>query len=254
MPYPTLAYEATKVAAHAVDRHTATLPRARHLHLRPRAWSGRDPGGSDYTEWWFIPARLRAGYQHGRLFLDRVWGPPGRRLPGLLRAGLTVSRGFGRQVAEMVPPSLALTSGWFWYRFLSDSMAGAFDAPARAVIAQTGQPLTLDLALYYFDRYPDPGSDLGLHTPDDRITFEIADDNLALETVREGGEILTPLSTATSLRDLVLRIEGVPDLTWYWIDIHLCAKAWFGDETTADAWDAAALWRNALAPWLPWVH
>lgn len=254
MAYPTVAYETNKAAAQAVHRHISTLPQARHLYLMPHEWSGHDRLGSDYTEWWLIPVRDRSGYQHGRLFLDRVWGPPGKRLPGLLRAGFTVARGFGRQVAEMVPPNLALNAGWFWYRFLSDSMAGVFDGPLRTVIARANQPATIDLALYYFDRYPDPGSDLGLQTPDDRMTFEVDEASLRLQVVREGGEILAPVVSATTLRDLVLRIEGVPDLTWYWIDVHLCVKAWFGGDDIPGAWDAAELWNCALQPWLPWVH
>lgn len=254
MSYPTIAYQTNKAAAHAIDRRISALPHARHLHLMPREWSGRDHSGSEYAEWWFIPVRDRSGYRHGRLFLDRVWGPPGRRLPGLLRAGFTVSRGFGRQVADMVHPALALHSGWFWYRFLSDSMAGAFDAPMRAIMARTDQAVTVDLVLYYFDRYPDPGSHLGLQTPDDHMTFEVGAASLKLQVVREGGEILEPLVSATSVRDLVLHIEGVPDLTWYWIDVHLCIKAWFGDETSPGTWDAEDLWDKALVPWLPWVH
>lgn len=254
MPIPTVAYNTNRAAAHAVHRHISRLPNARHLHLQPREWDGRDRREGDYTEWWFIPVRDRSGFQHGRLFVDRVWGPPGKRLPGLLRAGFTVARGFGRQVADMVPPSLALTSGWFWYRFLSDSMAGVFDTPLRAVMANTGQPVTVDLTLYYFDRYPDPGSQMGLQTPNDRMTFEVSDADLTLQVVREGGTILHPLLTATSLRDLILHIEGVPDLTWYWIDVHICAQTWYGDTETPNVWDAAALWEAALAPWLPWVH
>ena len=198
--------------------------------------------------------RDRYGTQYGRLFIDRIWGPPGRRLPGLLRAGFTVSRGFGRQVAEMVPPSLAMTPNWFWTRFLSDSMAGVFDAPLRAVMERVDQPVTVDVALTYFDRYPAPTSSAEPPTPDDRLVFEVDPGPLTLKTLRKGGQHLAPLVSAQTLRDLVLRIEGVPDLTWYWIDVHLCIKAWFEDADAQSGWDAADLWAKALAPWLPWVH
>jgi hypothetical protein len=133
-------------------------------------------------------------------------------------------------------------------------MAGVFDAPMRTVMERTGQPVIVDLTLYYFDRYPDPGSELGLQTPDDRMTFEVDETTLGLSTVYEGSEILSPLLSATSIRDLIIRIEGVQDLTWYWIDIHLCTAAWFGEETAPGVLRAPRLWESALAPWLPWVH
>jgi len=256
MPIPYITYASNKEAAQAVYRHITTLPQARHLRLLPRGRARRDWSSADFAEWWFTHSLDWPGYRYGRLFLDRVWGPPQRRLPGLLRAGFTLARGFGRQAADLVPPDLVIDSNWFWYRFLSDSMAGVFDVPLRALLASCRQPVIVDLALTYFDRDPDPGNEIGVRTPNDQLTFAIRDESLTFDVVREGGDILAPLVSATSLRDLVFRLEGVQDLTWYWIDVHICVQAWYQGEHTDDgeAWDATTLWEYALAPWLPWVH
>lgn len=260
MTYPSITYANNKEAAHAVHRHITTLPQARHLRLLPRERARRDRSTADFAEWWFTPNLDWPGYRYGKLFVDRVWGPPGKRLPGLLRAGFTLARGFGRQAAELVPSDLVISPNWFWYRFLSDSMAGVFDAPLRSLLTNCGQPVSVDLTLYYFDRYPDPGNEIGVRTPDDRLTFTIRDRSLTFEVVREGSSILAPLATATSLQDLVLRTEGVQDLTWYWIDVHICVQAWYQeaqtqpDAGTSETWNGTELWNRALAPWLPWVH
>jgi len=256
MPIPTIVYDNNKETAQAVYRHITTLPQARHLRLLPRDRIRRDWSSADFAEWWFTHNLDWRGYRYGRLFLDRVWGPPQRRLPGLLRAGFTLARGFGRQAAGLVPPDQVIDSNWFWYRFLSDSMAGVLDTPLRSLLARCHQPVIVDLALTYLDRRPDPGHEIAVRTPNDQLTFAIRDESLTFDVVREGGDILAPLVPATSLRDLVFRVEGVQDLTWSWIDVHICVQAWYQGEDTGDgeAWDATTLWDNALAPWLSWVH
>jgi len=256
MPIPSITCANSKEAAQAVYRHISTLPQARHLRLLPRGRIRRDWSSADFAEWWFTHSLDWPGYRYGRLFLDRVWGPPQRRLPGLLRAGFTLARGFGRQAAGLVPPDLVINSGWFWYRFLSDSMAGVFDTPLRSLLIRCRQPVIVDLALTYFDRHVGRGNETGVPTPNEKLTFTIRDTSLTFDVVREGGDILAPLVSATSLRDLVFRIEGVQDLTWYWIDMHICVQAWYQGEDTIDGevWEATVLWDNALAPWLPWVH
>jgi len=229
---------------------------ARHLRLMPRERGARSARIADYSEWWLSPNPRWPSYRHSKLFLDRIWGPPGQRLPGLLRAGFTVARGFGRQAADLVPPALVIDAGWGWYRFLSDSMAGAFDAPIRSMLTIGSQPVIIDLRLYYFDRLPNAGGEVGARTPQDQVSYTISDESLAMETATLGGQVLAPLASVTSLRELALRIEGVQDLTWYWIDIRICLKAWYKGviEEPSDAWDASTLWDSALWPWLPWVH
>jgi len=254
--YPTLSAVGNREIARAVYGHARLLPEARHLRLMPRERGARSTRQADFSEWWLSPDPRWPGYRHSKLFMDRVWGPPGRRLPGLLRAGFTVARGFGRQAEALVPPALVIDSGWCWYRFLSDSLAGAFDAPVRAVLAAAGQPVLVDLSLYYFDRLPTEATEAARPVPDDRVSFAIHDDSLAFVCTNPGGDSLAPLASVGSLRELAIRVEGTPDLTWYWIDVRICVKAWYiGPESGGNTlWRPPDLWQRALAPWLRWVH
>jgi hypothetical protein len=63
---------------------------------------------------------------------------------------------------------------------------------------------------------------------------------------------------ARRMQDLVMAIEGIEHVWWYWIDLRIGLRVPYGDGSKPDAaagiWSAADLWHNALAPWLPWIH
>lgn len=241
MPVASVAYRDHEATARAVDRHIRELrPPVRHLALRPH-----DYRASSFPEWWLVPGTDRTPWRHGRLCFRRL-----SATPRTMVAGFYLERGYGRQLAEMLAPEALLDSGWFWYRFLNDALGGAFDAPLRTSLERTGGPLLVHLDLYHFnDR-----SVAGQVQPDDRLTFALRDAELVLHPVEPPDDELTFLNYPMQLKDLALQIESLEGVSWYWIDLLIGVHLRYDTPEAPEVWDAAALWHNALAPWLPWAH
>ncbi len=213
--------------------------------------------------WWFIPGTGWPPYAHAKLFLRRVPGTETRSDPGLFCLGLRLERGLGRQLAgrqwpgdpealDLVDPLLTMQPSWFWHRFLNDTLGGLINTPLRALLERSEQPLTIELDLYRADSVPAP--DRGDVWPDDHMAFAILDEGLLLHPIELARAELKPLSEAATLRELVLQIEGVPKLTWYWINVRIGVQVSYGAPDAKDAWDAPELWHRAMEPWLPWLH
>lgn len=253
MTAPTLQYPNNETAARALRRTLNTLtPPVRHLTLyatRTPWAAGRESAA--FSEWRLVPANTPGVHRHGRLVLRRLAEDPNQ-----LSAGFGVTRGMGRQLADLADPDVMMDGTWFWRnRLVGDVLAGALDAPIRTVMAETEQSVYLALSLIRFDTMPDLANALYAPSlPADRLVFRIRDDARSLSPAVLPEHELSPLASSPTLRDLLLHIEAHPDLAWAWIDLHLGAHFAYGNAETVGAWDAAALWRRTLAPWLPWVH
>jgi hypothetical protein len=94
--------------------------------------------------------------------------------------------------------------------------------------------------------------------PDDRAVFAVRDDSLALDPVVRPEDDLFMVEYAHRMQDLVMAIEGIEHVWWYWIDLRIGIRVAYGSGEKSDAaagiWGAGDLWQHALAPWLPWVH
>jgi hypothetical protein len=179
-----------------------------------------------------------------------------------MSAGFYVERGFGRQVSDLVPEHLVMQPSWFWTRFRNEVFGGLADTTLRSLLDRTQQSVTLTLDLYRFDRapvagdYPGLGADensLSAAEPDDHLAYTVRDQSLMLSLAEGAENELVPLSQAGYLRDLVVQIEGMPDLPWFWIDVRIGVRLAYGQDG-ADNWDAAQVWDRTLSPWLHWVH
>lgn len=256
MSIPTIRYNNTERATQAVIRHiTALMPPVRHLKPRPSDSSARA-----FADWWLLPNTGRPVPGHGKLFLRQEPDTRTASTPGLMALGFCVERGLGRQLGgaqlgetyrmDLVDPRLIIQPSWLWYRFLNDALGGLFDTPLRTILARSGQPVSIDLELSRADTALAAWTRRGL--PDDRLSFAVLDDTLLLHPTRVAAAELSVLDDAATLRELVLRMEGVRDLSWYWITVSIGIQVAYGDEQSD--WDAAALWHNVLEPWLAWMH
>ena len=256
MSVPTLQYANNEVAAQAVYRYIRMLvPPLRHLRLRPS-----DSSALATTTWWLITGAGAPIHARGKLYLRREPGMLSAHDPGLLSAGFCVERGLGRQLAglemggeaapDLVDPDLMLQPSWFWYRFLNDALGGLFGAPMLDVLERSGQPISINVDLHRFDGVAPQGP--GTADAYDHVAFTILDDTLVLHPTRTTLGELAVLNDAIDLRDLVLRVESIRDLTWYWVTFWIGIQARYGDDQ--GNWSARELWLNALEPWLPWVH
>ena len=256
MPIPTIRYANNERAAQAVIRHIgALMPPVRYLRSRPSNTSARA-----FADWWLLPGIGRPEPGHGRLYLHRLPDTKTATAPGLMSAGFCVERGLGRQLGSsllgepeqlnLVDPRLVMQPAWLWYRFLNDALGGLFDSPMRTVLSRSGQPITVSLDLFRADSLPANLACQGLQ--DDHLSFAVLDDTLLLHPTQVATAELAVLDDAATLRELVIRMEGVQDLSWYWILVSLGIEVAYGHEESD--WDAGELWHNALEPWLPWVH
>ncbi|MGC9520851.1 MAG: hypothetical protein ACP5HG_03085 [Anaerolineae bacterium] len=252
MGIPTMAYVDNEAAARGVYEHIRDLtPPIRHLRLRPYDYRNRP-----FTDWWLVPSPDWPVYRYGKYYFRRVPSSQSYDDPGIMSTGFYLERGFGRQVADMVDPELITQPNWFWYRFLNDSLGGVLDAPMREVLQRVGQPLVISLDLYTFDhtRAPAPDGDWSHLYPDDRLTYVLKDESLMLSLAEGAENELARLNQAGHLRELVLQIEAMQDLKWYWIDVYLGVRLRYATEPSEGQWSAAKLWHSALEPWLRWVH
>jgi hypothetical protein len=151
---------------------------------------------------------------------------------------------------------------WFWTRFRNEVFGGLADATLRELLDRTQQSVTLSLDLYRFDRVPAastcPGLDfddlpLSASEPDDHLAYTVRDRSLMLSLAEGAENELASLNQAGYLRDLIMQIEGMPDLPWFWIDVRIGVRMAYGQDGT-DNWDAAGIWDRVLSPWLHWVH
>ncbi len=256
MPSPTMRYANNERAAQAIVRAMdALVPPVRDLKPRPLDSSARA-----FAEWWFLPGTGRPLPGHGKLFLRRQSNSGTATMPGLMAIGFQLERGLGRQLAgtpvgeayqpDLVERRFVMQPSWLWYRFLNDAMGGLFDPPLRSMLERSGEPVAVELDLFRVDTLPAAWAGRGC--PDDRLTFAVLDESLLLHPTSTATGELAVLDDAATLRELVLRMEGVQDLTWFWIAVSIGIEVAYGyDEGD---WDAATLWTNALEPWLPWVH
>ncbi|MGC9467730.1 MAG: hypothetical protein ACP5HS_04005 [Anaerolineae bacterium] len=240
MTIPTVQYPDNEEAAHAVYQHVQARPTTRHLRLQPAS-----RGGGAYGEWWLIPGPERPPYRYGKLYIRRV-----ALGPRMMSVGFCFHRGVGRHLDALVDPEVTMGPSWFWSRFLNDALAGAFETPLREIMARSGRSVQTTLELYHLNHAPGPRTG---HPPDDRLVFTVDETTLRLRPDELAEEELAPLTTASDLRELALWVEGMQDLWWFWIDVHIGISLRYGDEETGD-WGAADLWNKALAPWMSWVH
>ncbi len=240
MVIESVQYPSNQEAARAVFRHIQALPAVRHLRLQPaHAVSGA------FDEWWLVPSMHRSPYRYGKLFVARV-----PTAPLLMTTGFCFHRGIGRHLDTLVDSTVVMDASWFWSRFLSDALAGAFAAPLQEMSACSKSPVWITLNLYHLDRAPGPRAG---YPPDDRLTFAVDATTLALKPQELGEEELAPLTTASSLRELALWIESIEDLWWFWIDVYIGLRLRYAPEDH-HGWTATDLWERALAPWAHWVH
>lgn len=248
MAIPGLQAPNNEQAARAVYQHIRALqPPVRHLTLWPLSRTSRAFG-----EWWLTPRSDAPSHQHARLSFARAWDAA-----DLMVAGFGATRGFGRQAEALVDSERIMHPNWFWSRLLSDTLAGAFEIPLRTVMDRSDQPVWAQLDLYTLGHEPDPALAPAPALPDDRLAFALLDHTLALTRFTEATAELAPLNGVTDLRELLLRIEGLPGIAWMWIEVRIGVRARYAESSPgsdADAWGAQELWDRVLSPWLPWVH
>jgi hypothetical protein len=241
--HPTLAYSDNEQAAHAVYRYIKALtPPIRTFRLRPENY--RRP---TFSAWWLLPGAALPVQAMSKLLIDRV-----AEAPSLMKVGCQVARGLGRQCADLVPSSLVMGPSWTWHRWLNDVMGGVLDAPMRSIMKRADQDLFIAVSLYDFHH-----AEAGLQTPDDRAVFTVRDASLSLEPVVRPHDDLFMVEYARRMQDLVMAIEGIEHVWWYWIDLRIGVRVAYGkepDDAGEDAWTATELWHHALEPWLPWIH
>jgi hypothetical protein len=140
---------------------------------------------------------------------------------------------------------------WYWRRLLNEVQAGVLDAPIQTILERSGQPVVVEIEVFRFNQIPEP--DIVYPWPDDRVTYEIADATLEMAQTEEAGTLLEPLDDVTRLEALIPRIEMLPKLSWYWVNLRIGIHVRYGSRDRGD-WSADELWRRALEPWLPWVR
>jgi len=253
---PAIRYRNNERAVRAVVAFLSQqAPAARNLNAYPSDASARA-----FAEWWLHTGSGRPTPGRGRLFMRREADTLSGGSLGLMATGLQVERGLGRHLAgagvgeparmELVDPRLIMQPSWSWYRLLNDTLGGSFNAPLQSVLARSAQPIVIDLQLHHADQLT---AVPGIRTsPADQASFSVLDESLLFHPTRLAGSELAALNDAATLRDLLLRMEGVRDLSWYWITVSMGVEVAYNDGE--GGWDAATLWHNALEPWLPWVH
>ena len=258
MDIPTVPYTDNRQAARAILNHILGLtPPVRHLRLQPL-----DALRPSATLWWLTPVAGWTTHAHSRLFLRRTPGMGQARQPDLMSAGFCLDRGLGRQLGgpqlgnpdtpDLVEPNLTMQPSWFWYRFRNDVLGKVLDAPMRTVLTRSDLPLEVELALHYAAAAPRP--DYRGTPPADRLAYAILDERLVLHPTVLGRDELAPLNEAATMQDLMMRIEGVENLAWYWISVFIGIRIAYGAPDAGAGWQARDLWQRALDPWLPWLH
>ncbi len=242
MAVPTVRFRNNDEAAHAVYQTlTDGGPALRHFTLR--AFSYRSQA---YTDWWLVPGRERPAYPFSKLLFHRVSDES-----DLMFVGFHVERGLGRQLGQLVEPARMMQPGWYWRRLLNEVQAGVLDAPVRKILARSEQPVVVEIELFRFNQIPEP--DIVYPWPDDRVAYEISDPTLALVQTEEAGTLLQPLDGVIRLELLIPRVESLPKLSWYWVNLRIGIRVRYGSRDRGD-WGAEALWQRAFEPWLPWVR
>lgn len=256
MSIPAIRYKNNERTIRAVMAYLCQqAPAARNLSAYPSDTSARA-----FAEWWLHAGSGRPTPGRGRLFMWREADTLSSSSPGLMATGLQIERGLGRHLTgagvgeparlELVDPRLIMQPSWSWYRLLNDTLGSLFDGPLRSVLARSAQPIAIDLQLHHADQLT---AIPGIRTPPaDQVSYSVLDELLLLHPTRLAGGELAVLNDAATLRDLLLRMEGIRDLSWYWITVSMGVEVAYDDEE--GGWDAATLWHNALEPWLPWVH
>ncbi len=256
MSVPTIRYRNNERTVRAVVAFLdQQAPAARSLNAYPSDTSARA-----FAEWWLHTGSGRPTPGRGRLFMRRLADTLSATGLGLMAAGLQVERGLGRHLAgarvgepvrvELVDPRLVMQPSWSWYRLLNDTLGDLINVPLNRVLERSAQPIAIDLQLHHADQLT---AIPGIRTPPaDHVSFSVLDESLLLHPTRLAGGELAALNDAATLRDLLLRMEGIRDLSWYWITVSMGVEVAYNDEE--GGWDAATLWHNALEPWLPWVH
>lgn len=241
MPY--IQFRNNEQAAKAVYHHILAAPSpVRHLTLRLC-----NPGDIKFTDWWLVPSRRWPPYEHSRLLFRQS-----RIEAGAMFAGFHVTKGLGRQLPGIVRDDLMMLPQWYWHEFLNDVQGGVFDRPVRDVAQRTGLAVAVRLELYELNHVPDLTSTVQ-HACDDSLEFVVREADGGLELVDAAVEHLAGLNGALTIHDLVWRTIALPKATWVWVDWLMGVRVGYGVENDT-GWDAAALWHNALEPWLPWIR
>ncbi len=241
MQVPLMRFRNNDLAAHAVYHYIReSQPPIRDLVLRP--YNRFD---TKFSEWWLIPSSDWPAYRYGKLCFSKS-----DSVSDLMFTGFYVEKGLGRQLADLTKANQMMGPNWLWHDFLNAARGGVLDAPMRAVMERTGEPLHIYLNLYEFNHVPDPDADGNV--PDDQLEFSVRGDDLSFTPTVEGKDVLVPLNRATNLQDLVGHFIGLEKMTWYWSNWMIGTYVRYSTDDTGD-WGAADLWHNALEPWLRWV-
>lgn len=235
-------YSDNATTAQAVMDHIhALIPPVRHLSLRHDAYL---PKG--FAPVWLVPVTQWPAYNHGKLIFQKA-----PEAPETMLCGLHLERGFGRQLATMIAPHLLMGSDWYWRRFISDMLTPTFNDVLRDIQQCSQSPLSVQLTLQHFNTAQD--MQVGRRIVHDRLRFLLRDERLLLEPEVEAVAELSVLQSATTVQDLVMRIEATPDLAWHWINLVIGVQVGYGG-SGEDVWSAGDLWEHALAPWLPYTR
>jgi hypothetical protein len=84
------------------------------------------------------------------------------------------------------------------------------------------------------------------------VEFVIRSPDLKLEMLSQRGDSLAAVNAATSLCEVVTGLSGDKKLDFYWLNLLIGVRLERGSAATG-AWNAEALWHNAMKPWDPWV-
>ena len=252
MPIPSVAFENNYLVAQAVSRYIDNLrPSPQGFTLRPYQYQA-----PSFTEWWLVPSTEWPAYHHSKLCVHRV-AVDGEEY---LYTGFYVEQGL-HDVLKGEPdvkPSLVMQNDWYWHKFLQHAKAGSLEPALRQLLERSECPVVVWLDAYAFNRVPEREGEAHLVEEDkpqhdDAIEFVVRRQDMRFELSKQANHVLSPLNNCTDLSQLAQRLETLQELHWFWINLLIGIRLRYGARSTGD-WGAAEIWRNALQPWMPWVH
>ena len=239
-----LEYPNAQAVAYAVERAM------REEGIKPvsaRPYNLHDPSN---TIWWLVPATEWPAYKYGKFIFS-----PGKGTDEHIFCGADVEKGIDPSVKDVYPKKLrsfVIEDDWFWHTFLrelpSDSSVKELDRLAEG-LGQLPELRVLSAITVASEDY-DP---YAAETPGDLVRFEAAGGNLKLISSAVPNKLLSEVSKATTLCELVAAINGIPRSEYAWVGIRIGAEfALSPDRPEPSAWTGQDLWEKLLTPLTLW--
>jgi hypothetical protein len=237
-------FENNAKAAHAVSELT------READAQARLFATRPFNRFDtaFTEWWMIPSSDWPAYKYGKLCF---WRYPNAS-DGLMYVGYYVEKGLDPDASSVpgVNPKEIMQRDWFWRTFEREVGSKEFIETSDRIGQVAGEFPSVLVHAHEFNKVPKEDQPRG--QPSDAIEFRLGFGGENLSLVQSANSSLAEINGSTSLNMLMDTLSQL-DLRFHWIDFIVGVPFRYGVDS-AESWNAARLWQDALQPWLPWVR